>query len=408
MLDLVLMAVSGSYCYVADKGCLQNIRQADLPVKIGVAAFGSAAAFRILKTIFGRSFTDHLTFLKTVKTQEQRRNIKVDDMIDGYNALHHNSDYVKEGDKAGVEERESKYKALVNAYYELATVFYEWGWGQCFHFATLNPRERFIESIRRHEYYLAGKLGIRRGQKVLDCGCGVGGPGRNIAAFTGAQVTGVTLNEYQVQRGNDLSRVQRLDHLYRSVQGDFMNLQFADNEFDAVFAIEATCHAPQRSKCFQEINRVMRPGGMFATYEWVLTEKYDAANAEHRWCKKKIEEGDGLPDLLTAREVDQALEIAGFEILETEDVALYLNPGDIPWYVPMTPSWNIFSQRFQFTPIGLSVTPKLLWVLELLRLAPRGTYKVQTMLQQAALGLGKAGQQGTFTAMYLCVCRKPL
>lgn len=28
MLDLVLMAVSGSYCYVADKGCLQNIRQA--------------------------------------------------------------------------------------------------------------------------------------------------------------------------------------------------------------------------------------------------------------------------------------------------------------------------------------------------------------------------------------------
>ena len=38
--------------------------------------------------------------------------------------------------------------------------------------------------------------------------------------------TGITLNEYQVQRGNELARAQRLDHLYRSVQGDFMNLPF--------------------------------------------------------------------------------------------------------------------------------------------------------------------------------------
>jgi ubiquinone/menaquinone biosynthesis C-methylase UbiE len=62
--------------------------------------------------------------------------------------------------------------------------------------------------------------------QVLDCGCGVGGPGRNIAAFTGAKVTGITLNEYQVQRGNELAQAQGLQHLYRSVQGDFMKLPF--------------------------------------------------------------------------------------------------------------------------------------------------------------------------------------
>lgn len=44
----------------------------------------------------GKNWTDHLTFLKTVQTQEQKRNIKVDDWIDQYNALHHNADYVKE------------------------------------------------------------------------------------------------------------------------------------------------------------------------------------------------------------------------------------------------------------------------------------------------------------------------
>lgn len=57
----------------------------------------------------------------------------------------------------------------------------------------------------------------------------------------------------------------------------------------------------------------------------------DANNAEHRWCKKKIEEGDGLPDIATTHDVDQALNAAGFDVLETEDLALYLNPDDIPW-----------------------------------------------------------------------------
>ena len=30
----------------------------------------------------------------------------------------------------------------------------------------------------------------------------VGGPARNIARFSGAGITGITLNDYQVQRGN--------------------------------------------------------------------------------------------------------------------------------------------------------------------------------------------------------------
>ena len=85
------------------------------------------------------------------------------------------------------------------SYYELATLFYEWGWGQSFHFAYQLKGETFSTAIARHEYYLAGRLGVGQGAKVLDCGCGVGGPMRNIARFTRADITGVTLNEYQVR-----------------------------------------------------------------------------------------------------------------------------------------------------------------------------------------------------------------
>jgi len=308
--------------------------------------------------------------------------------------------------KAGVEERNTEYAKLVNSYYELATLFYEWGWGTSFHFAYRRAFESFAESIRRHEYYLAGRLGVSKKAKVLDVGCGIGGPMRNIARFTGAHVTGITLNEYQVQRGNQLNKSERLETQCLSVQGDFMKLPFPDNHFDGVYAIEATCHAPDRHGVYGEILRVLKPGGIFACYEWCLTDKYDRNNAKHAKIKKAIEEGDGLPDMIHTWDIDAALLKVGFELVESRDMALDENPGGKVWYLPLMPSWNIFTQRFQFTGIGMFLTSNLLRVLEFLWLAPVGTSKVQTMLQQGGIGCSQGGLTGVFTPMYLAVCRK--
>ena len=74
---------------------------------------------------------------------------------------------------------------------------------------------------------------------------------RNIAKFTRANITGVTLNEYQVNRGNELNAAAGLTGKALSVQADFMKLEpFPDNHFDGVYAIEATCHAPKREEVY--------------------------------------------------------------------------------------------------------------------------------------------------------------
>jgi ubiquinone/menaquinone biosynthesis C-methylase UbiE len=59
------------------------------------------------------------------------------------------------------------------------------------------------------------------------------------------------------------------------VQANFMQLPFPNDSFDGVYAIEATCHAPKREGVYGEIYRVLKPGQIFATYEWCLTPKYD-------------------------------------------------------------------------------------------------------------------------------------
>jgi sterol 24-C-methyltransferase len=218
----------------------------------------------------------------------------------------------------------------------------------------------------------------------------------------------VTLNDYQVQRGNNLNAEAGLKDTARLVQGDFLKLPFEENSFDGVYAIEATCHAPDRTKVYSQIYRVLKPGKIFACYEWCLTPMYDKNNEYHRTIKKKIEEGDGLPDMASQEEVVDAVKSVGFEMIEARDMALDERFGGDPWWLPLHPSWNPLSFRFQMTDFGKFVTRNALWFFEGIFLVPSGTYKVQEMLQQGGWGCARGGVTGTFTPMWLMVARKPL
>ena len=80
-------------------------------------------------------------------------------------------------------------------------------WGQSFHFSPKLPGKNWKQSEAAHEARIPAILGLKPGQKCLDCGCGVGGPMRTIASTSGAQVTGITINEYQVQRAKHHNNV---------------------------------------------------------------------------------------------------------------------------------------------------------------------------------------------------------
>jgi len=93
------------------------------------------------------------------------------------------------------DARKTRAQEMVNSYYDLATDFYEYGWGSSFHFAHRFSTETLRESLVRHEYYLSAQLGLSPGQTCMDLGCGVGGPARNIARFSGAKVGGAACAE---------------------------------------------------------------------------------------------------------------------------------------------------------------------------------------------------------------------
>ncbi|XP_034704677.1 cycloartenol-C-24-methyltransferase-like [Vitis riparia] len=301
------------------------------------------------------------------------------------------------------EERKANYSDMVNKYYDLVTSFYEFGWGESFHFAPRWKGESFRESIKRHEHFIALQLGVKPGQKVLDVGCGIGGPLREIARFSSTSVTGLNNNEYQITRGRELNRIAGVDKTCDFVKADFMKMPFSDNTFDAVYEIDATCHAPDVLGCYKEIYRVLKPGQCFAAYEWCMTDAFDPNNQEHQKIKAEIEIGAGLPDIRLTRQCLEALKQAGFEVIWEKDLAV---DSPLPWYTPLDKSHFSLS-GFRVTGVGRFISRNMVKALEFVGLAPKGSQRVQAFLEKAAEGLFDGGKKEIFTPIYFLLGRKP-
>lgn len=311
--------------------------------------------------------------------------------------------------EADADARKADYMKLVNHYYDLSTDFYEFGWGSSFHFGRRFKGETHAQSLARHEQWLSSKAGFKPGQKVLDIGCGIGGPMRAIARFSGAQIIGVNNNEYQIRRGTIKNQQEGLADLCSFRKTDFMNLPFEDGSIDGAYAIEATCHAPDKVACFREIFRTLKPGGVFVGYEWCMTAKYDPKNAEHRRIKHDIEEADGLPDLAMTWDVDQALKDAGFTLEEAYDISVPDSANPVPWYADFDADGLVNGlKHWHATKLGIQITHYFCMLLEALRLAPKGTTRTHAVLAKAPGAMVPGGKTEIFTPMYYFKAVKPL
>jgi len=316
-------------------------------------------------------------------------------------------------DKTHTESRVGSYEALTNGYYDGATALYEYGWGQSFHFSRFYPGEPFYQSIARHEHYLSAQVGLKPGMRVLDVGCGVGGPAREIARFSGANIVGINNNANQVDLANRYSRKYGLEDQLEFVKGDFMNLaaQFGENSFDAVYAIEATCHAPTWEGVYGEIKKVLKPGGVVGIYEWCMTDAWDPSVASHKKISHGIEVGDGIAEMRTIKQARQALKTVGLELLHEEDLAD--RPDKIKWYYPLEGNlmqcqnlWDVVI-CWRMTKWGSWMTQTAIKATEAVGLLPKGTFDVGASLQIAQVNLVEGGKRKLFTPMMLFVAKKP-
>src|SRR5947208_6908040 len=127
---------------------------------------------------------------------------------------------------------------------------------------------RIAESMRESGEALVERLGITKGLKVLDLGCGDGTTALP-AASLGAEVLGVDIAQNLVEAGNRRGREQGLTNC-RFQEGDASNLhELKDHTFDLVVSIFGAMFAPKPFDVAKEVVRVTRPGGRIIMGNWI-------------------------------------------------------------------------------------------------------------------------------------------
>ncbi len=160
---------------------------------------------------------------------------------------------------------------------------------------------------------LADRLGIEPGQRVLDIGCGLGGPARYIAARFGCAVSGIDITGPFVDAANKLTALVRMIGQVRIQQGDALQLPYPDGEFDAAYTQHVTMNVADRPRFFAEAYRVLKPGGRFGFTEHGLGVR----GHPHHPVPWSVD-GSGAY-LVTPAETRAILERTGFRDIVVED-----------------------------------------------------------------------------------------
>lgn len=120
---------------------------------------------------------------------------------------------------------------------------------------------------------------FRRGQQVLDIGCGVGTTAIEIAKRFGAHVVAADISPLMLNAARANVRRARVEVEVKVKHADIVALPFGDNTFDRVVA-EAVTMFVERSTAARELVRVCKPGGKVLTTEF-LWRKPPTAEARH-------------------------------------------------------------------------------------------------------------------------------
>ncbi len=148
--------------------------------------------------------------------------------------------------------------------------------------AALERVGKDVDNLDRGDLYVFDEFHIRGRQatremaqlvsplaqkKVLDIGCGIGGPARTLAAEFDCTVTGLDIVKAYCDAAIMLTERVGLADQVTFRHGSALDLPFEANTFDVVWTQHISMNIEDKSRLFSEIARVVRPGGKWILYE---------------------------------------------------------------------------------------------------------------------------------------------
>ncbi|HKZ65350.1 MAG TPA: class I SAM-dependent methyltransferase [Chitinophagaceae bacterium] len=236
--------------------------------------------------------------------------------------------------------RDNCYKPITD-YYDIAGPDYEaWSknfnmhFGYCTSFFNIFSLETMLNNMNKE---VLSHLKIDRNKKTLiaDLGCGVGTVSRYAARhFPLASITGITISDYQIDKGNLLNNQEDLLDQVLIIKDNFENLHMESQIFTHAYALESCCHARGAGKPFfiSEMARVLKSDGRFCIADGFL--KHDRKQPRlFSFIYKKILKYWALPCFGNINELEKTLEQHGFVNVTVKEISLRIAPSVayVPW-----------------------------------------------------------------------------
>lgn len=160
------------------------------------------------------------------------------------------------------------------------------------------------------------------GRTVLDLGAGSGGIALALAADYGAaRVVGIDVEAPVLDKARRRVRARGLADRVEFLQVEPGPLPFADQEFDIVFSKDSMIHIPDKEALFEDIFRILRPGGWLLASDWLIAHDDRPSPEMARYI-----ELEGLSfGMASPERYRRALDSAGFTGIELRNRN--------PWYV---------------------------------------------------------------------------
>ena len=135
----------------------------------------------------------------------------------------------------------------------------------------LAPVDEFHIGGRQASEHFLDQFGLTPDNRILDVGCGLGGPARFVASRYGCRVDGIDLTPEYVETGTTICKWVGLDDRISLHRGSALSMPFADGSFDGAYMLHVGMNIEDKAGLCAEVGRVLRPSALFGIYDVMKT-----------------------------------------------------------------------------------------------------------------------------------------
>jgi cyclopropane fatty-acyl-phospholipid synthase-like methyltransferase len=217
--------------------------------------------------------------------------------------------------------------------YDRVTQAWQLMMGNDLHFGVFaEPDTQLPDAAERLTRKMAEWAQLDATTRVLDVGCGIGGPALTIASWSGCHVTGISTSQVGVQTASRRAEAAGLAGRVEFLVRDGMANGFPDAAFDRVWIMESSHLMEQKEVLLAESARVLRPGGSLVLCDIVVRN-----TIPFQYLVRNLAEFENLNTVFGKQHVaelnsyTQAAEKAGLTAIRTADISAEVFPTMENW-----------------------------------------------------------------------------